>query len=73
MTEEEFFVARGIFHPTMFARWWADQLTSNRGRIRSCDSTEAIRHISDAVNARRVMINDISGLIDESPYLPYLI
>ncbi|RJE19722.1 hypothetical protein PHISCL_07935 [Aspergillus sclerotialis] len=71
--EEEFCVVRGIFHHTMFARWWADQLTWNKGRIRTRDSTEAIRHISEAVNARRVMINDISGLTDESPYLPYMI
>lgn len=35
MTEEEAFsVVRGIFHHTMFARWWADQLRTNSERIR---------------------------------------
>ncbi|KAA8646462.1 hypothetical protein EYZ11_000313 [Aspergillus tanneri] len=58
--EELHCVVRGIYHNTMFARWWAEQLKVNRDRIRlRGNSQEAIWMISQAVNARRVMINDI--------------
>jgi hypothetical protein len=74
MTEAEAFsVVRGIFHHTMFARWWADQLQTNSYRIRTRDSDEAFGHISEAVNARRIMTNEISGLTGGTEYLPYMI
>jgi hypothetical protein len=65
---ELYSILRGIYHNTMFARWWADQIETNPGRIifpgvplgsdngRECDM------IRTAINARRVMTNDIAGL-----------
>lgn len=71
-------VVRGIYHSTMFARWWADQLETNNRRIRRSDyplsdRSEVIDDIRTAINARRIMSNDISGFADGEPYLPFLI
>lgn len=70
---EQFCVVRGIYHHTMFARWWADQLTCNRERIRTRDSHQALSYIGEAINARRIMISDTSGFTDETEDLPYMI
>ncbi|OQE14994.1 hypothetical protein PENFLA_c034G09765 [Penicillium flavigenum] len=43
-------VVCGIYHNTMFARWW-----------------------QQAINARRVMINDIGTFTEDTPYKPWLI
>lgn len=63
-------VVREIFHHTMFARWWSDQLETNAQRI---TLARGVWHIQEAVNSRRVMTNDISGITDDTEYLPYLI
>lgn len=63
-------VVRGIFHHTMFARWWADQLETNPQRI---TQRNGIWHIQEAVNSRRVMVSDISGITNDTEYLPHLI
>lgn len=79
MTEMEVAcVERGIYHSTMFARWWADLLKANTRRIRYSDRpwsdrTEAIYSITTAINARRIMSNEVSGFTDRDPYLPFLI
>ncbi|EFE32505.1 uncharacterized protein ARB_00690 [Trichophyton benhamiae CBS 112371] len=62
-------VTRGIYHNTMFARWWMDQLEMNTSRIPKQD----VWRIRSAINARRIMINDISGFHDEMEGKPYLI
>ncbi|RMJ22221.1 hypothetical protein PHISP_06912 [Aspergillus sp. HF37] len=71
-------VERGIYHSTMFARWWADLLKANTRRIRYSDHpwsyrAEATYSIKTAINARRIMSNEVSGFTDSEPYLPYLI
>lgn len=54
----------------MFARWWAGQLKSNSRRI---THPNGIWHIQEAINSRRVMINDNTGITDNTECLPYLI
>lgn len=68
-------VIRGIYHNTMFARWWADQLETNLRRVKVpvYDPNDVVWRLKTAINARRVMLNDIRGLTDDEPHLPYLI
>ncbi|XHG05794.1 hypothetical protein AWENTII_009007 [Aspergillus wentii] len=70
-------VVRGIYHHTMFARWWADQLETNPRRLilsgKPSSDQDLIWRISTAINARRIMINDITGFNNDTNYLPYLI
>ncbi|EFQ99543.1 hypothetical protein MGYG_02556 [Nannizzia gypsea CBS 118893] len=62
-------VTRGIYHNSMFARWWMDQLETNASRIPKGEEWR----IRSAINARRIMINDIAGFHDEIEGKPYLI
>ncbi|KAJ6186867.1 hypothetical protein N7519_001775 [Penicillium mononematosum] len=55
-------VVRGIYHNRMFARWWQCNLSDADW----CD-------IQEAINARRVMINDIGTFTEDTPYKPWLI
>lgn len=79
-TEEEYnCILRGIYHNTAFARWWAHQLETNPtriilpGKLLSEGNEREIREIRTAINARRIMNNDISGIDDNSDCLPWLI
>ncbi|CAG8199224.1 unnamed protein product [Penicillium salamii] len=79
-TEEEYnCILRGIYHNTAFARWWAYQLETNPariilpGKLLSEGNKREIREIRTAINARRIMNNDISGIDDDSDCLPWLI
>lgn len=64
-------VVRGIYHHTMFARWWQHQLDTGffKDRIRE----EELREIQTAINARRIMINDIGTFTEDTPCKPWLI
>lgn len=64
-------VVRGIYHHTMFARWWQHQLDTNtfKDRIRKEERIE----IQTAINARRIMINDIGTFTEDTPCKPWLI
>ncbi|CAG8956744.1 hypothetical protein HYFRA_00012288 [Hymenoscyphus fraxineus] len=64
-------VVRGIYHHTMFARWWMDELKSNPGKLKKSPKG-AEREIKTAINARRIMNNDISGTF-ESDEIPFCI
>ncbi|KAJ5801018.1 uncharacterized protein N7518_003086 [Penicillium psychrosexuale] len=72
-------ILRGIYHHTSFARWWAYQLETNPGRIilpgklLSEGNERERREIRTAINARKIMNNDISDLDDDSDCLPWLI
>lgn len=57
-------IIRGIYHNTMFAKWWSIQ--SNRHRSPKIEA---------AINARFIMNNDLSRLSKDTPeeHLPYLI
>ena len=59
-------VTRGIYHNTMFAKWWSLQPD-----IHERHNTSVRR----AINARYIMNNEISRITDETPEhdLPYLI
>ncbi|KAJ5514787.1 hypothetical protein N7463_004339 [Penicillium fimorum] len=79
-TETEYnCILRGIYHHTSFARWWAYQLETNPGRIilpgklLSEGNERECREIRTAINARKIMNNDISYLDDDSDCLPWLI
>ncbi|KAJ5170924.1 uncharacterized protein N7500_003707 [Penicillium coprophilum] len=79
-TETEYnCILRGIYHHTSFARWWACQLETNPGRIilpgklLSEGNERECREIRTAINARKIMNNDISDLDDDSDCLPWLI
>jgi hypothetical protein len=72
-------ILRGIYHSTSFARWWAYQLETNPGRailpgkLLSQGNERECREIRTAINARRIMNNDITGLDDDSDCLPWVI
>lgn len=72
-------ILRGIYHNTMFARWWAHHLETNParaicpGKPLSNGGGEEYADIRTAINARRIMNNDITGLNDDSEYLPWMI
>lgn len=79
-TETEYnCILRGIYHHTSFARWWAYQLETNPGRIilpgklLSEGNERECREVRTAINARKIMNNDISDLDDGSGCLPWLI
>jgi hypothetical protein len=66
---EHLCIIRGIYHNTMFARWWQQKLDTNTNLGRVYDKFD----IQIAINARRVMINDIGTFTDDNPHLPWLI
>jgi hypothetical protein len=57
-------LVRGIYHDTMFAKWWSQQ-------------PEALNHpwLQSAINARFIMNNDLSRITDTTPdnHIPLLI
>jgi len=57
-------IVRGIYHDTMFAKWWSQQP----------DALDDSR-IQSAINARFIMNNDLSRITDETPdsHLPLLL
>ena len=79
-TETEYnCILRGIYHHTTFAKWWAYQLETNPRRIilpgksLSEGNEREYREIRTAINARKIMNNEVSGIDDDSDYLPWLI
>lgn len=54
-------VVRGIYHNTMFAKWWSLQSFKPKDRIQN------------AITARFIMNNDLSHVTSEVRLLPYLI
>lgn len=72
-------ILRGIYHHTGFARWWANQLETNPrriippGKLLSESNEHECREIRTAINARKIMNNDISDIEDDSDCLPWLI
>lgn len=71
-------ILRGIYHSTMFAKWWEHQLETNPervilpGQVVGDQNTRACGEIRAAINARRIMNNDITG-IEDSSCLPWMI
>ena len=57
---EQLCVIRGIYHHTMFARFWALEIERNSPRIQRLSATKiaVVYSIKTAVSARRIMIND---------------
>lgn len=58
-------VVRGIYHHTMFARWWQHQLDTDAFKGRIMDNERA--EIQTAINARRIMINDVGTFTEGHP------
>ena len=65
-------VVRGIYHHTMFARWWSAKLETD---VATAIHESVRQRIKRAVNARRIMINEISTIDESTPHkeIPYLI
>ncbi|KAI1419718.1 hypothetical protein F5Y12DRAFT_776503 [Xylaria sp. FL1777] len=56
-------VIRGIYHHTMYARWWANQIAQNTLRAQTAAETDRkyVSHLDKikmAISARRIMLND---------------
>ncbi|KAK4449029.1 hypothetical protein QBC34DRAFT_494786 [Podospora aff. communis PSN243] len=77
-------IVRGIFHNTLFAKWWADRLAAAAADDDSSKSGEItldgitgrpLQGIRKAVNARFIMNNDLSRITSTTPEsdLPYCI
>ncbi|KAL0944939.1 uncharacterized protein CTRU02_202826 [Colletotrichum truncatum] len=77
---ETYCVVRGIYHHTMFARWWAEEITQDTPRAQAIKKTDMphapLLAIKEAISARRIMINDPRDFLDGWPAdtpQPYLI
>lgn len=77
-TETEYnCILRGFYHSTGFARWWAYQLETNSARIilpgksLSEGKRRSCREIRTAINARKIMNNEISGIDEDSDCLSW--
>ncbi|KAM7198698.1 hypothetical protein V8F20_006013 [Naviculisporaceae sp. PSN 640] len=75
-------VMRGIYHSTLFAKWWADRLADypKTYRPRGAEIVDgfALRYIEDihkAINARYIMVNNLGLITEDTPewHLPYCI
>ncbi|KAH8434274.1 uncharacterized protein LDX57_011912 [Aspergillus melleus] len=64
-------VVRGIYHHTMFARWWQHQIDT--GAFQDRMTNRERDEIQTAINARRVMINEIGTFTEDTPCKPWLI
>ncbi|KAH8429506.1 uncharacterized protein LDX57_007168 [Aspergillus melleus] len=53
-------IVRGIYHNTLFAKWWSTQPDSSY-------------NVSMAINARYIMNNDLSRITPDTVSLPYVI
>ncbi|KAI0538567.1 hypothetical protein GGR58DRAFT_292531 [Xylaria digitata] len=56
-------VIRGIYHHTMYARWWANEITHNTPRAQAAANSDNnyiphLNQIKMAISARRIMMND---------------
>ncbi|KAK0624071.1 hypothetical protein B0T14DRAFT_602512 [Immersiella caudata] len=76
-------IIRGIFHNTLFAKWWADRLTAAGDAPGKSDTSITLdglpegymRGIRKAITARFIMNNDLSRVTPTTPAdeLPYCI
>ncbi|RWA14465.1 hypothetical protein EKO27_g676 [Xylaria grammica] len=75
-------VIRGIYHHTMYARWWADEIQHNTLRAQTVAKSDRVHGtplemIKMAIPARRIMVNDPREFLDAgwppSAPQPYLI
>ncbi|KAI0414275.1 hypothetical protein F5X98DRAFT_377875 [Xylaria grammica] len=76
------YVIRGIYHHTMYARWWADEIQRNTLRAQTVAKSDRVHGtplemIKMAISARRIMVNDPREFLDAgwppSAPQPYLI
>lgn len=73
--EEFLCILRGVYHHTMFARWWSSRLDSPSVTLRVTGYTqkEARSRLRAAIHARRIMINDVAGFSAATTDLPTVI
>lgn len=66
---------RGVYHHTMFARWWHQRLKSPNFNIsvQYRKDEEVLSWLRKAINARRIMITDVDGFDENSTDLPFVI
>ncbi|KAK3360637.1 hypothetical protein B0T25DRAFT_132176 [Lasiosphaeria hispida] len=67
-------VMRGIFHNTLFAKWWADRLADGPDSLDGMTAT-LMRGIRKGITARFIMNNDLGRVTKTTPAdeLPYCI
>jgi hypothetical protein len=53
-------IVRGVYHHTMFARWWAKQIADGTPRVKALQDSgfSYLYRIRMAISARRIMLND---------------
>jgi hypothetical protein len=61
---------RGIYHNTLYARWWEGELQSGAARNNSWD---VIPYVRAAISARYLMENNMHHLLAHDDYLPFQI
>lgn len=67
-------VVHGIFHNTLFAKWWADRLADSPDNLDGM-AAKMIEDIRKSITARFIMNNDLSRVTEDTPAdeLPYCI
>ncbi|KAF4505248.1 hypothetical protein G6O67_007217 [Ophiocordyceps sinensis] len=65
--QEHICVLRGIYHHTMFARFWASEVERNAPRTRRLRNESQLINIKRAVSARRIMMNDFDEFANGWP------
>ncbi|WYZ43630.1 hypothetical protein EsH8_VII_000066 [Colletotrichum jinshuiense] len=58
-------VVRGIYHHTMFARWWAGEIERDSPRVKLLRSAPGFDSIRKAISVRRIMTNDMQEFEEE--------
>lgn len=68
-------ILRGIYHHTMFARWWHQRLLAPDFKLSVLfySDEQVISWLRTAINARRIMISDVDGFNKDSEDLPFVI
>ncbi|KAH8904876.1 hypothetical protein BR93DRAFT_862404, partial [Coniochaeta sp. PMI_546] len=66
---------RGIYHNTLFSRWWADQLSNPSSSHANRIPSRFVHYLQRAITARYTMNNDLSRISRTTPSheLPYCI
>lgn len=74
--QEHLCVLRGIYHHSMFARFWAGEVKRNAPRTRRLRNEAQLISIKRAVSARRIMMNDFDEFANGWPAgapMPFMI
>ncbi|CAI7646606.1 unnamed protein product [Penicillium pancosmium] len=65
VSQEYFCIIRGIYHNSFWAKWWSTQITEDANTTRF--SEFEIEQIQRAINARRIMSDDVTWVTADTP------